>query len=275
MRWSKVATVLLGLLAAAPSYAQTKLSEEAKRSFVSSNAVFILMHELGHAAISEFNLPVLGREEDAADSFAALAMLFIGTDEAWQTLIDAAAGLYAIGARETRDGRAPAFYGEHGLDKQRAMQIVCLMVGAQPDRGGDVALAGHLPADRRESCIADYEQAEASWLRLLRRHLRAPGRPSFVERLMQLGARSSAPIEVIYEDASPPLSEHREALKNARALERVRDFARDNFAFPRPLSIEARACGRADASWDPNARKLEFCYELMSELAGLADDERR
>ena len=48
--------------------------------FVAGNALFTLGHELGHAVISEFNLPVLGREEDAADSFATLALLHVGTD---------------------------------------------------------------------------------------------------------------------------------------------------------------------------------------------------
>src|SRR3954454_13912300 len=40
--------------------------------FVIGNTLFTLTHELGHAVISEFRLPVLGREEDAADAFATL-----------------------------------------------------------------------------------------------------------------------------------------------------------------------------------------------------------
>src|SRR3954466_4635841 len=40
--------------------------------FVAGNTLFALVHEFGHTAISEMGLPVLGREEDAADSFAAV-----------------------------------------------------------------------------------------------------------------------------------------------------------------------------------------------------------
>jgi hypothetical protein len=34
--------------------------------FVAGNMLFVLLHELGHAAITEMGLPVLGRMEDAA-----------------------------------------------------------------------------------------------------------------------------------------------------------------------------------------------------------------
>ena len=35
--------------------------------FVVGNTLFVLLHELGHVIIDEMKLPVLGREEDAAD----------------------------------------------------------------------------------------------------------------------------------------------------------------------------------------------------------------
>jgi hypothetical protein len=37
-------------------------------SYVVGNVIFALGHELGHAVITDVKLPVLGREEDAADS---------------------------------------------------------------------------------------------------------------------------------------------------------------------------------------------------------------
>src|SRR3954453_16695765 len=48
--------------------------------FIIGNTLFTLTHELGHAVISEFQLPVIGREEDAADAFATLALLHVGSD---------------------------------------------------------------------------------------------------------------------------------------------------------------------------------------------------
>src|SRR5262249_8299399 len=46
------------------------LSHEQRKAiveFVVGNTLFALVHEVGHALISEMGLPVLGREEDAAD----------------------------------------------------------------------------------------------------------------------------------------------------------------------------------------------------------------
>jgi hypothetical protein len=50
---------------ASPQYVQG-LAE-----FVSGNMLFVLLHELAHVSITQMGLPVLGRMEDAADSFAA------------------------------------------------------------------------------------------------------------------------------------------------------------------------------------------------------------
>jgi Putative metallopeptidase len=46
--------------------------------FVAGNLLFVLFHELGHALVSEMGLPVLGKEEDAVDAYAVLAMLMTG-----------------------------------------------------------------------------------------------------------------------------------------------------------------------------------------------------
>src|SRR5215813_1808195 len=58
--------------------------------FIGGNLLFALVHEVGHTAISEMGLPVLGREEDAADSFAVMYMLWRGNDFTRGVLIQAA-----------------------------------------------------------------------------------------------------------------------------------------------------------------------------------------
>jgi putative metallopeptidase DUF4344 len=57
----------------------TEQQRIARVEFVAGNTLVLLLHELGHVLISEMRLPVLGREEDAADTYAALRMLMIGT----------------------------------------------------------------------------------------------------------------------------------------------------------------------------------------------------
>ena len=46
--------------------------------FVTGNMLFVLLHELAHAAIDDFELPVLGRDEDAADDYAVMRTLIVG-----------------------------------------------------------------------------------------------------------------------------------------------------------------------------------------------------
>jgi hypothetical protein len=80
-------------LAHAPTGQLDEQQRERVIEFVAGNVLFTLGHELGHAVVSEFNLPVLGREEDAVDAFGTLALLHVGTDFAHAVLVDAAKGL--------------------------------------------------------------------------------------------------------------------------------------------------------------------------------------
>ncbi|HEY9663308.1 MAG TPA: DUF4344 domain-containing metallopeptidase, partial [Allocoleopsis sp.] len=51
---------------------------------------FVFLHELGHALIHDWDLPILGREEDAADQFATVILSFGGKDGlqfAWRTAL--------------------------------------------------------------------------------------------------------------------------------------------------------------------------------------------
>src|SRR5436853_4994275 len=60
--------------------------------FVTGNMLFALLHELGHAHIQEMGLPVLGREEDAADAYAVTALLKVATDASDGVLVAATKG---------------------------------------------------------------------------------------------------------------------------------------------------------------------------------------
>src|SRR5258708_25507134 len=72
-----------------------KMSEEQQWDmveFVTGNMLFVAFHELGHALVSQLRLPALGRDADAADHFATLAMLETGTAFSVNVLVQAARG---------------------------------------------------------------------------------------------------------------------------------------------------------------------------------------
>ena len=117
-----------------------KMSPQAKRQlveFVVGNTLFVMAHEMGHALISEMNMPVLGREEDAADSFAVVTALKMGSGFSERVLIEAGKGWVLSSKRDKKQGNALAFYDEHGLDLQRAYNVVCMMVGSDRKNSRD------------------------------------------------------------------------------------------------------------------------------------------
>ena len=96
--------------------------------FVMGNTLFALL-QMGHVAIDEMNLPVLGREEDEADAFAALRLLRIGSDFSQRVLAEASKNWFLAARRDQETGAEPVYYGEHSLGEQRAFHVVCLMGG--------------------------------------------------------------------------------------------------------------------------------------------------
>lgn len=65
----------------------TKEQADEADQFALNNAIATVFHEAGHMLISEFSLPVLGREEDAADSLAVM-LLLEGEDEDLNSIVE-------------------------------------------------------------------------------------------------------------------------------------------------------------------------------------------
>ena len=50
----------------------------------------MFLHETGHAVFDQLKVPVLGREEDAADLFSAYIMLQLGKEDARRLILGSA-----------------------------------------------------------------------------------------------------------------------------------------------------------------------------------------
>jgi len=134
---------------------------------------FTLLHEIGHALISELQLPIVGRGEDAADRFAATVLLSHPNS---QTLLLPSARYFRKLAAE----RTSSPWDEHGTDGQRFYDLLCLAWGAAPEKTG--SLGAQLPAERRERCEREFLQARSGWDRLLEPHSRVHGGETFWPR---------------------------------------------------------------------------------------------
>lgn len=235
------------------------LSHERRRGivhFVAGNMLFALLHEMGHTHITEMGLPVLGREEDAADAFAVVTMLKIGNAISHDILVEAASGWFMSAYRDEREHTKLAYYDVHGLDRQRAFQIVCLMVGSDPEKFSDLATKVGIPEDRQSTCRGDYSNAVWSWDLVMKPHLRAPDQPK-------------TDITVTYGKAEGDLGCFEESFRLIRLLETVADQAADEFTWRRTFELRMQTCGGPSAYWDIMSRRLTLCYELAEEFARL------
>ncbi len=72
----KYFAVALLLIAALPLPAADDVEYDPDRiEFVFGNVVFVTLHEIAHVVIEDFDIPVLGNNEDAADTLAAVVLI--------------------------------------------------------------------------------------------------------------------------------------------------------------------------------------------------------
>ena len=115
--------------------------------------VQVILHELGHATFDFLNVPIAGREEDAADQFSAYLMLLAGKDMAHRTLPGAG---YFWAATDTPYSRI-AYSDVHGEPLQRSYNLLCMAYGAYPDEFQYLVDAELLPKARAALCAHDYK----------------------------------------------------------------------------------------------------------------------
>ncbi|UHC17075.1 DUF4344 domain-containing metallopeptidase [Methylobacterium currus] len=128
------------------------------------------LHETGHALYDLLEVPVLGREEDAADQFAALVLLELPPAQA-RHVVDGIARLFRSLAADEPLGTV-LLADDHSLALQRLYSLLCLAYGADRHTFGDLVASGALPRPRADHCGAEYDLAMSSLRKLFRHHLR-------------------------------------------------------------------------------------------------------
>ena len=133
--------------------------------------VEVTLHEFAHALFDMLELPVFGREEDAADQVAAYILLQFGESEA-RRLIAGTAHAYNIDEERSGQCRSMEDYaGEHGTPAQRFFNVLCMAYGADSKLFGDIVSKGYLPQTRAEYCDEEYEQVQDAFELLVHPHL--------------------------------------------------------------------------------------------------------
>ncbi len=120
--------------------------------------VVVILHETGHALVDLFNLPILGREEDAADQIAAFVSMQFGKDVARLLTKGVAWSWLALTNGVLTLPSNPAYYKDpHSTGQERFFNFLCYGYGGQPDLFKDLA-AQFLPKTRAPGCAREYQQ---------------------------------------------------------------------------------------------------------------------
>ncbi len=125
--------------------------------------VQVVFHELGHAVFDLLQVPIMGREEDAADQFAGYIMLMLGKDVARRTL-PAAAYFWQAGST---DWSHIDFADVHGNPVQRSYNYLCMAYGGYPDEFKDLVTNGLLPQARAARCPHDYQVLRNAFMKTI------------------------------------------------------------------------------------------------------------
>jgi hypothetical protein len=142
-----------------------------------------LLHETGHAVFDMLDVPVFGREEDAADQMAAFIALQFSKD-VQRTIIKGFAYFWQIAAKDGDDPPTAtdpnplkdaiqrclddplcAYADVHGTASQRLYNTLCLGYGGDPDAFKDFVQMGWLPKTRADDCGREYHQLAFAFIK--------------------------------------------------------------------------------------------------------------
>jgi len=192
--------------------------------FVAGNVIFATVHEVGHMLVAEMGIPVLGKEEDAVDAFAVVTGLKLGDALSDRILTQSARGWFLSDKRNQKQKIKMVFYDEHGLDRQRAYNIVCLMVGGNPEKFSKLAEMTKMPEERQGTCQGDFSNASWSWNKVLEPHIRKPDQPK-------------ADIPVVY-SPTKKYAVYEKGFREIRLLEVLAEHLSDRFVWRKPVSMD-------------------------------------
>lgn len=147
-----------GLDRVAPKPGQTK-DGFTHDEVIMGEIIVTLLHELGHAAFDMLQVPVFGREEDAADQMA----IFLALQFSPQVARTITRGDFFFFKNQGNPTVWAAYADEHGTAGQRFYNEVCWAYGGNPQVFKDVVEKGWLPKERAPNCAAEYQEIRAAF----------------------------------------------------------------------------------------------------------------
>jgi hypothetical protein len=137
---------------------QGEQSDFTYEDVVVGSTVGVLLHESGHAVFNFFDVPIFGREEDAADEMSTFMALQFNKDVS-QMIVKG----YAYMAKVWFAFGAPLWSDIHGTGLQRYYNTLCLAYGAEAAQFQALLDKSDMPKERKDNCANEYEQVKAAF----------------------------------------------------------------------------------------------------------------
>jgi hypothetical protein len=136
---------------------------------LTGSVIEVALHETAHAIFDILQVPIWGREQDAADRLAALIMVEFGEDME-RTAIIGAAELFEYSAKTGKTWTGSDFADTGSPDAQRYYNYLCIGAAADTLNFGNWLDAewvdkskSIIPKDRADHCAREYEQIRAAF----------------------------------------------------------------------------------------------------------------
>jgi len=225
--------------------------------FIASNSTSTLYHELGHALIDTMELPMLGKEEDAADIFSVVLIDYLNDGASADKIARDTAQYYLLeDKRREEQGYAYNFSGEHSPYIQRHYLVACLHYGANPSVRQPFLASFTVPDEMIATCAYRRKAAEDGWQWVLRQiHLSRGGGPS-----------------VTFREDYQPVTEAEIAARDAIRAEA--QYLAESFTLPVAVSVAFADCdGDQNAYYYPDETEIVFCREYAADLLNLIESK--
>jgi hypothetical protein len=134
-----------------------------REAAIVGDIVGVVLHEGGHMLFDMLDVPVFGREEDAADETASFLALQFNKDVA-RTIVKGFVYSWAREQDPTASSPMDVWSDEHGSASQRMYNALCLAYGGDPKTFQEFVDRGWLPKKRADHCDQEYAQLKLAFV---------------------------------------------------------------------------------------------------------------
>jgi hypothetical protein len=134
-----------------------------REAAIVGNLVGIALHEGGHMLFDMLDVPVFGREEDAADETASFIALQFNKDVA-RTIVKGFVYFWARQQDPAASAPMSVWSDEHGKASQRMYNTLCLAYGGDPQTFQEFVNQGWLPKERAAHCDREFTQLRLAFV---------------------------------------------------------------------------------------------------------------